>query len=111
MSFGGPPRFNPGFGRLRAERILFMKALGYASQGDSHDRRHDQTTRTGSGIWLHSRRQRPGVVLSSQFGSGSFDELNEGQRVSFEEEPLSQGPARRQRAQRRGLNGARLRRE
>ena len=32
---------------------------------------------------------------------GSFDQLNEGQRVSFDEEPSAKGPAGRQRAQRR----------
>lgn len=55
--------------------------------------RNDKAARPRSGIRVHSGRRRPGVVFHrSAVKDGSFDQLNEGQRVSFDEEPSSKGP-------------------
>jgi hypothetical protein len=54
--------------------------------------RYDQATRSGQRVRVHSRRWRAGVVLPPQFGARRFDQLNEGQRVGFEEEPSAKGP-------------------
>jgi cold shock protein len=92
MSFSGPPKFNPSFGGLRAERILIIATRGT----------RPKETRMAGGTIKRLVRDRGFGFIRDDGGQewffhrssvqGSFDELNEGQRVSFEEEPSAKGP-------------------
>jgi cold shock protein len=82
----------PEFGHLRAERILIIATWGTRSK----------ETRMAGGTIKRLVRDRGFGFIRDDGGQewffhrssvqGSFDELNEGQRVSFEEEPSAKGP-------------------
>jgi CspA family cold shock protein len=55
--------------------------------------RHDQTAGTGSGFgFIRDDGGQEWFFHRSSVKVGSFDQLNEGQRVSFDEEPSAKGP-------------------
>src|SRR5688572_6891011 len=82
---------------MKLEYVL----LGIRAQGDSHGRRHDQATRSGQRIRLHSRRWRPGVVLSPQFRPGQLRRTERRAAGELRRRAVRKRPARRQRAQRK----------
>src|SRR5882672_8939310 len=79
---------------------------GTRAQGDSNARRHDQATRSGQRVRVHTRRRRSGVVLSSQLRPGELRPTERRPAGELRRRAVRQGPTRRQRAQRK-LIGAR----
>ena len=91
MSFGRLPKIHPSFGCLLAERILIIpmwvrpkeiRMAGGTIKRLVRDRGFGFIRDDGGQEWFFHRSSV----------QGNFDELNEGQRVSFEEEPSAKGP-------------------
>src|SRR5262245_6179700 len=94
---GGPIR-NSAYGMNFDSRSQGTTAR---AQGDSNARRHDQATRSGQRVRIHSRRRWSGVVLSPQRGAGQLRPVERGPAGELRRGAISEGSPRQQRSDRR----------
>src|SRR5678815_4150107 len=81
--------------------IAKVWAVPLAQGDDSDGDRQHQTTRSRQRLRVHSRRRRPGVVLSPQFGPGELRSAERRTAGSVRRRAVGEGTARRQRTRRR----------